>query len=531
MDTGRKEPIGKNNLRITQVAGLDVILRTMRAGGETVIVNGGEAPPLQQETASETVYALVATTANIVSIGTAGLIAVDGVTTPANTLIMVRAQTTEAENGIYEARADGWRKVSTDGDKFLVFVGAGLTYGNTLWFTSDGINFYRPRADILDASVTDNQIGTRTADDSLSPATGGIFLTLTQKLTPFLSIIFSMLKAITGKSAGNIAPDITLAATKAHVDASAPHAGHEATANKNAASGYAGLDATSKIATSQIPPITSAMIQDGTIVNADINSAAGITGNKIASLTITGSVGGSGNIANATIIPANIALMSGAGAGDAGKAIIFDGSWFGSMVYGFPKAGSMVMPQPATTFNSNVSACLTFTQQGTAPGITITTTNAGTTAPAVDGVSTGGSPAISGTGNAAGDAGRFTQGAAATGSAVYVDGSIRYKQNQKNAAFTADQINHDYPVDTTGAAGLGAIAVTLPAIANTPIGRAYFFYDEANNANIRNININRAGADVFIGGAVTKTINAAGDGIMIIRSSAGKWAAFKLTRA
>jgi hypothetical protein len=38
-----------------------------------------------------------------------------------------------------------------------------------------------------------------------------------------------------------------------HLAAVAPHSGHEATANKNQASGYAGLDASTKLAASQMP--------------------------------------------------------------------------------------------------------------------------------------------------------------------------------------------------------------------------------------------------------------------------------------
>ncbi len=40
-----------------------------------------------------------------------------------------------------------------------------------------------------------------------------------------------------------------------HIAASAPHSGHEQTANKGQANGYAGLDASTKLATALLPTI------------------------------------------------------------------------------------------------------------------------------------------------------------------------------------------------------------------------------------------------------------------------------------
>lgn len=69
-------------------------------------------------------------------------------------------------------------------------------------------------------AATDTIIGDRTVDDTLAtPASTG-------PLTSLLSWIAGRLKAITGEADWLTAPDITLADTKTHVDAAAPHSGH-----------------------------------------------------------------------------------------------------------------------------------------------------------------------------------------------------------------------------------------------------------------------------------------------------------------
>ncbi len=71
-------------------------------------------------------------------------------------------------------------------------------------------------------SVSDAAIGTRTPDQSQAPATPG-----TGTLTQLVGWLANRVKAITGKTNWWDAPDTTLAGAKAHIDAAAPHSGHE----------------------------------------------------------------------------------------------------------------------------------------------------------------------------------------------------------------------------------------------------------------------------------------------------------------
>ncbi len=72
-----------------------------------------------------------------------------------------------------------------------------------------------------DGSVTDTKIGNRTADQTQAP------IGSTGTLTQLLSWVVNRIKAITGKTNWYDAPDTTLAAAKNHIDAAAPHSGHE----------------------------------------------------------------------------------------------------------------------------------------------------------------------------------------------------------------------------------------------------------------------------------------------------------------
>jgi len=93
-------------------------------------------------------------------------------------------------------------------------------------------------------SVNDAAIGSRTPDQSQAPASPG-----TGTLTQLVSWLANRIKAITGKTNWWDAPPTTLQAAKTHMDAAAPHSGHEtpagATAKAEAAAGavQAELDA------------------------------------------------------------------------------------------------------------------------------------------------------------------------------------------------------------------------------------------------------------------------------------------------
>lgn len=92
--------------------------------------------------------------------------------------------------------------------------------GGTTYTAGDGIDITADVISIPDDGVTDDMIGERTVDQAL--ATPGN----TGTLTEIDSWQAGRLKAITGETNWYDAPDITLAATKTHVDAAAPHSGH-----------------------------------------------------------------------------------------------------------------------------------------------------------------------------------------------------------------------------------------------------------------------------------------------------------------
>jgi phage-related tail fiber protein len=78
-------------------------------------------------------------------------------------------------------------------------------------------------------SVSDAAIGSRTPDQSQAPASPG-----TGTLTQLISWLANRINAITGKTNWWDAPPTTLQAAKTHMDASAPHSGHETSAGAQA---------------------------------------------------------------------------------------------------------------------------------------------------------------------------------------------------------------------------------------------------------------------------------------------------------
>ena len=78
-------------------------------------------------------------------------------------------------------------------------------------------------------SVNDAAIGSRTPDQSQAPASPG-----TGTLTQLISWLANRIKAITGKTNWWDAPPTTLQAAKTHMDAAAPHSGHETPAGAQA---------------------------------------------------------------------------------------------------------------------------------------------------------------------------------------------------------------------------------------------------------------------------------------------------------
>ncbi|OBZ08039.1 phage tail protein [Bacillus sp. FJAT-26390] len=159
-----------------------------------------------------------------------------------------------------------------------------------------------------DNSVTDPKIGNRTADPNTSVPYG-----LTGRLTQWISWFTKYLKAITGKTGPFDTPDITLAATKTHVDDLTKHITAaertawnakqaalgftpENVANRNQANGYAGLDGTAKLPASLLPAltgdVTSSAGSAATTIAANVVSDSKI-GNRTATDSVTPSLTGS----------------------------------------------------------------------------------------------------------------------------------------------------------------------------------------------------------------------------------------------
>src|SRR5690606_12576590 len=80
----------------------------------------------------------------------------------------------------------------------------------------DGVNNAPPN------SVNDAAIGSRTPDQSQAPTSPG-----TGTLTQLISWLANRIKTITGKTNWWENPPTTLQAAKNHIDATAPHSGHE----------------------------------------------------------------------------------------------------------------------------------------------------------------------------------------------------------------------------------------------------------------------------------------------------------------
>lgn len=81
---------------------------------------------------------------------------------------------------------------------------------------------------LANGAVIDDKVGSRTIFDETAPS-GDSGL-----LTSLLGWLANMVKQITGKSSWRTPPATTLEAAKAHIDASAPHPGHETIAGAQA---------------------------------------------------------------------------------------------------------------------------------------------------------------------------------------------------------------------------------------------------------------------------------------------------------
>lgn len=156
--SGRKEPLGRRTLR------RGMLPRSQQNGnGGRVLVVGRSAPDPPPAIASADVLYLadVATSANH---SLTGLTTLDGVTlVDGVTRVLVRVNTTGAQNGLYTPHAGAWERVVSSTASYMVQVLGGTALGRSLWLTADGSTFVNPYASILPGTITNAHVNAAAA--------------------------------------------------------------------------------------------------------------------------------------------------------------------------------------------------------------------------------------------------------------------------------------------------------------------------------------------------------------------------------
>lgn len=155
--SGRKEPLGRRWLRKSMIAGL-----RNEIGGR-VLVAGVNAPPKPPAIPS-TAPLYLADAATSANHGLTGLAAVDGFT-PVDGVsrILVRSNTTGAQNGLYIPHAGAWERAVGSTAAYVVQVLGGSSLGRSLWLTADGSTFVNPYASVLPGSITNSHVNAAAA--------------------------------------------------------------------------------------------------------------------------------------------------------------------------------------------------------------------------------------------------------------------------------------------------------------------------------------------------------------------------------
>lgn len=229
-------------------------------------------------TAGLNVHASVkaATTANItLSTDVENGDTLDGVTLATGNRILVKNQTTQSQNGIYIVAVSGAPTRATDYDSTpevdagdFIFVEGGTVNGKTGWIQTNAITTIGTDAI---AFTQFSGAGTYTAGTGLT-LTGNTF-----SINTATTVDVSTAQTLTNKTLTS--PTIT--GTGAIAGTFTGNLTGNVTGN---VSGNAGT-VTNGVYTTDTGTVTSAMIANGTIVDADINASAGITQSKITNLT------------------------------------------------------------------------------------------------------------------------------------------------------------------------------------------------------------------------------------------------------
>ncbi|MEO5931157.1 MAG: hypothetical protein ABIR47_14590 [Candidatus Kapaibacterium sp.] len=95
------------------------------------------------------------TTANVTL---SGLITSDGEALAEGDPVLVRMQTTGAQNALYRASSSAWQALTRPGDRFLVEVAKGSVLNRGFWITIDGTTFAHVTGIPSDGSVTMNSL-------------------------------------------------------------------------------------------------------------------------------------------------------------------------------------------------------------------------------------------------------------------------------------------------------------------------------------------------------------------------------------
>jgi len=218
---------------------------------------------------------------------------VDGVTLVAGDRILVKSQTNAAQNGIYIVQASGAalrasdfnEPAEVDGGDFI-FVTGGTLYDNTGWVQTT--------TNVVTIG-TDPIVFTQFSGAGTYQAGTGLTLTgNTFSINTSTTVDTSTAQTLTNKTLTSPVINTPTGITKSDVglgnvdntsDANKP----VSTATQTALDLKANLASPTFTGTVTLPTgtVTSAMILDGTIVNADINSSAAIAATKISGTAVT----------------------------------------------------------------------------------------------------------------------------------------------------------------------------------------------------------------------------------------------------
>lgn len=106
--------------------------------------------------------------ASTVNLSLSGTVVVDGVSTIVGDRVLVKAQSTASENGIYEVASGAWTKITEDSEQgIIVFVEQGTTHNDWIFYNETGTNWVEfSKVDTINAGAGLTKNGTTLAIDT-----------------------------------------------------------------------------------------------------------------------------------------------------------------------------------------------------------------------------------------------------------------------------------------------------------------------------------------------------------------------------